>query len=179
MIYPCTRSRKDVAAAVVAPHDDDPSDPIFPVEWRPEVGAGDAYESPGGVNWRFRVPGGRELCFEDGRMGRVCYQAGVDFGDFLIWRRDDLPAYELAVVVDDAGQGITEIVRGEDLLLSTARQLLVAEALGVTYPATYHAALVCDENGQRLAKRHDALSMRTLRESGIRFSDALKGLKDV
>lgn len=179
VIYPCTRSRKDVAAAVVAPHADDPAEPIFPVEWRPADDAAEAYGDPGGVNWRFRVPDGREVHFNDGRVGPCAYVAGVDFGDFLIWRRDNLPAYELAVVVDDAAQGVTEIVRGEDLLMSTARQLLVAEALDVDYPQTYHTELVCDEFGKRLAKRHDALSMRSLRESGVRFSDALKGLDGV
>ncbi len=95
------------------------------------------------------------------------YVAGKDFGDFVIWRRDDIPAYQLAVVVDDAAMRITEVVRGADLLKSTARQILLARALGLPIPAFYHCDLLRDENGVRLAKRHDALSLRALREAGI------------
>src|SRR5438067_1067457 len=83
--------------------------------------------------------------------------------DFVIWRHDDVPAYQLAVVVDDAAMRITEVVRGEDLLRSTARQILVYRALGLESPRFYHCSLLCDESGQRLAKRHDALSLRALR----------------
>ena len=92
--------------------------------------------------------------------------AGQDFGDFLVWRRDDLPSYQLAVVVDDAAMQVTEVVRGADLLKSTARQILLGRALGVPSPAWYHCDLLRDERGQRLAKRHDALSLRALREQG-------------
>ena len=92
--------------------------------------------------------------------------AGKDFGDFVVWRHDDVPAYQLACVVDDAAMGITEVVRGADLLMSTARQILLYRALGLTPPAFYHCALMLDEKGKRLAKRHDALSLRTLRERG-------------
>ena len=92
--------------------------------------------------------------------------AGKDFGDFVVWRHDDVPAYQLACVVDDAAMQITEVVRGADLLLSTARQILLYRALGLTPPAFYHCALMLDENGKRLAKRHDALSLRALRERG-------------
>ena len=77
-----------------------------------------------------------------------------------------MPAYQLAVVIDDAAMEITEVVRGEDLLLSTARQLLLYRALGLNPPNFYHCPLINDENGQRLAKRHDALSLRSLREHG-------------
>ena len=92
--------------------------------------------------------------------------AGRDFGDFIVWRRDDLPAYQLAVVVDDAAMQISEVVRGADLLKSTARQLLLFRALGLLAPDYYHCDLVRDESGVRLAKRHDALSIRKLRELG-------------
>ncbi len=91
---------------------------------------------------------------------------GSDFGDFVVWRRDDVPAYQLAVVADDAAMQITEVVRGADLLKSTARQLLLIRALGLPIPAYYHCDLVRDEGGMRLAKRHDALSLRTLRQQG-------------
>lgn len=93
--------------------------------------------------------------------------AGRDFGDFIVWRRDDVPAYQLAVVVDDAAMGITEVVRGADLLKSTARQILLFRALGLAVPDYCHCDLVRDEAGVRLAKRHDSLSIHKLRESGF------------
>ena len=92
---------------------------------------------------------------------------GIDFGDFLVWRKDDVPAYQLAVVVDDAAMRITEVVRGADLLLSTFRQLLLRRALELPAPQFYHVPLVADSLGKRLAKRHDALSLRALRAVGL------------
>ena len=119
-----------------------------------------------GVNWRFRVPEGEEICFTDLHLGPQRMLAGRDFGDFIVWRRDDVPAYQLAVVVDDAAMGITEVVRGADLLKSTARQILLFRALGLAVPDYYHCDLVRDAAGVRLAKRHDALTIRKLRELG-------------
>ena len=84
-----------------------------------------------------------------------------------MWRKDGSPAYQLAVVVDDAAMGITEVVRGEDLLVSTAQQILLYRALGLPTPAFYHCPLVKDASGQRLAKRAGAHSLRSLREAGI------------
>jgi glutamyl-tRNA synthetase len=118
------------------------------------------------VNWRFRVPDGETVAFQDGRLGAVEFVAGRDFGDFVVWRRDDVPAYELAVVADDIAMGITEVVRGEDLLVSTARQLLLYRALGAEAPLFHHGPLVRDATGRRLAKRDAALSLRALREAG-------------
>jgi len=103
--------------------------------------------------------------------------AGRDFGDFMVWRRDDVPAYQLAVVVDDAAMGITEVVRGADLLKSTARQILVYRALGLPVPDFYHCGLVRDTAGVRLAKRHDALSIRRLREMGWTAEEVRAGTK--
>jgi len=102
----------------------------------------------------------------DGHFGPQRFVAGRDFGDFVVWRQDDAPAYQLAVVVDDAAMEITEVVRGADLLLSTARQILLYRALGLKPPAFYHCPLVTDKSGVRLAKRHDSLSLRELREAG-------------
>ena len=130
---------------------------------------------PSAANWRFRVPDGQTIQFEDRHFGPQRFVAGQDFGDFLVWRRDDLPSYQLAVVVDDAAMQITEVVRGADLLKSTARQILLAQALGLASPAWYHCDLMLDEQGQRLAKRHDALSLRALREQGKRPEDLLAG----
>ena len=108
-----------------------------------------------------------EIAFADLNLGPERYAAGRDFGDFLVWRRGDVPAYQLAVVVDDAAMRITEVVRGADLLKSTARQLLLIRALGYSTPAYFHCELVLGQSGARLAKRHDALSIRHLRESGM------------
>ena len=136
---------------------------------RREVGhptSAETREFPAGVNWRFRVPDCEEICFSDLHLGMQRMVAGRDFGDFIVWRRDDVPAYQLAVVVDDAAMRITEVVRGADLLKSTARQILLFRALGLAAPDYFHCDLVRDDAGVRLAKRHDALSVRKLREMG-------------
>jgi glutamyl-tRNA synthetase len=180
-VYPCRCSRKDLARSAQAPHDED-DEPVYPGTCRPGTckpgtrtpgiyrpqASGEMVvpESPAGLNWRFRVPDGEVIAFDDGHFGPQRYIAGRDFGDFLVWRRDDVPAYQLAVVVDDAAMHITEVVRGADLLRSTARQILIYRALGLEPPAWYHCPLINDEHGQRLAKRHDALSLRALREQG-------------
>jgi glutamyl-tRNA synthetase len=122
---------------------------------------------PAGVNWRFRIPDNETIALEDSGAGARSYIAGRDFGDFVVWRRDDVPAYQLACVVDDAAMQITEVVRGADLLKSTARQILLYRALGLTLPAWHHCPLLRDANGQRLAKRTDALSLRILRDRGL------------
>jgi glutamyl-tRNA synthetase len=101
--------------------------------------------------------------------------AGRDFGDFVVWRRDGVPSYQLACVADDAAMGITEVVRGADLLKSTARQILLNCALGYNNPAWFHCRLVVDRNGRRLAKRHDSLSLRALRQRGLTPADILAG----
>ena len=161
-IYPCTCSRKDLAQSAQAPHDLD-DEPMYPGTCR---GRKSAAKEPAGLNWRFRVPDGESIVFTDGALGRQEFKAGFDFGDFVVWRRDDVPSYQLAVVADDDRMAITEVVRGADLLKSTARQILLYRALGLRPPAWYHCALVTDEQGTRLAKRHDALSLRTLRQRG-------------
>ncbi|MGB9232878.1 MAG: glutamate--tRNA ligase family protein, partial [Terriglobales bacterium] len=125
------------------------------------------FSAPAGVNWRFRVPDGEQIRFTDMNLSEQRYVAGHDFGDFLVWRRDDVPSYQLAVVVDDAAMRITEVVRGADLLKSTARQLLLLRALTLPVPAHFHCELLRDTAGARLAKRHDALSIRQLRQNGM------------
>ena len=170
VIYPSPHSRRDVEQAATAPHDAD-AEPLFPTALRPA--RRERAAAPGGVPWRFRVPDGRAIEFDDALAGRVCRTAGVDFGDFVIWRRDDLPAYELAVVADDHAMEIAEVVRGADLLTSTARQILLSEALGWTPPAWCHAPLVCDAAGRRLAKRTGGLAIRDLREAGWTPADVL------
>lgn len=174
-IYACTCSRQDVLRSASAPHAAE-DEPIYPGTCRPvpprsgttlSIPEPPPSEKTGvGVNWRFRVADGEVIEFVDGHLGRQRFTAGQDFGDFVIWRQDDIPAYQLAVVVDDGAMKITEVVRGEDLLRSTARQILIYRALGLQAPSFYHCPLLCDESGQRLAKRHAALSLRNLRERG-------------
>lgn len=177
-LYPCSCSRRELSGIAQAPHEDASAasrvrregdeGPMYPGTCRSRGGRDLAqrYDSPVGVNWRFRVPDGEVVAFDDGRLGPQRFVAGEDFGDFPVWRRDDVPAYQLAVVADDHAMQITEVVRGADLLLSAARQILLYRALGWPERRWYHCPLVLDERGERLAKRHDALAIRTLREQG-------------
>jgi glutamyl-tRNA synthetase len=166
VIYPCTCSRKELSSAASAPNDAD-HEPLYSGHCRRRIGEAGGYEAPAGVNWRFRAPDGERVAFDDAHLGTQSYIVGRDFGDFVVWRRDDVPAYQLAVVVDDAAMHITEVVRGADLLKSTARQLLLIHALGLAKPAYFHCDLIRDALGARLAKRTDALSLRALREQGL------------
>lgn len=173
-IYPCNRSRKDMREAPSAPHESVyGTEKIYPPRWRPQPGSWSAVQSPDGYNWRFRVPDGLEITFCDGACGEQSFTAGVDFGDFPVWRRDGVPAYELAVVVDDAMMKITEVVRGMDLLRSTARQLLLFKALQHPPPSYFHCPLILDDDGQRLAKRNDAESIQALRKKGMTPEEVL------
>ena len=174
VVYPSLVSRREARDAAHAPHDDEEdAEPLFPPALRPAPGVGRDASSPSGVVWRFRVPDGETVRFTDAMRGPQAFTAGVDFGDFVVWRKDDVPAYELAVVVDDVAMGITEVVRGEDLLRSTARQLLVYRALGAPPPAWCHLPLVRDAEGRRLAKRHQAQSIRELRARGLTPAEVL------
>jgi glutamyl-tRNA synthetase len=162
-IYPCTCSRKDIRDAVTAPHAAD-DEVIYPGTCR---GNSKLKIENSKFAWRFRVPDGETIGFKDENLGEQKFVAGKDFGDFVVWRSDGVPAYQLACVTDDAAMGITEVVRGADLLVSTARQILLYRALNLPVPAFFHCELMLDDAGQRLAKRHDSLSLRTLRGQGI------------
>jgi glutamyl-tRNA synthetase len=182
-IFPCTRSRRDVLEAASAPHEGEGAvddEPVYPKEFRP---ARDAPLPPLGesvaVNWRFRVPDDEEITFRDERCGVQRATAGRDFGDFLVWRKDDMPSYQLATAVDEIELGISEVVRGADLIKSTFRQLLLLRALGRTAPRYYHTPLMTDEEGERLAKRHDALALRTLREQGVTSESLIHSFQSV
>jgi glutamyl/glutaminyl-tRNA synthetase len=165
-IYPCSCSRKDLERAHSAPHEDD-DETLYPGTCRSKLPQAHEWQSPAGISWRFKVPESTPITFLDHHQGKQQFIAGRDFSDFLVWRRDDVPAYQLAVVVDDQAMRISEVVRGADLLRSTARQLLLIEALAYTVPEYFHCPLMRDENNLRLAKRHDALSLRRLREQGV------------
>lgn len=164
-LYPCTCSRRDVQRALRAPHSGD-DEPIYPGTCRVDGPSAATPAKNGNVNWRFRTPIGEKIVFTDGNLGPQQFVSGEDFGDFVVWRHDQLPSYQLAVVVDDHAMQITEVVRGADLLVSTARQILLYRALGHHVPEFFHCPLVVDAHGKRLAKRHDSLSVRRLREQG-------------
>lgn len=169
-VYPCSCSRKEVQNSQRAPNLGD-EEPLY---------AGTCRAGMSGQMrcWRFRVPDGRKLRFLDLAQGEQIFEAGRDFGDFVVWRPQGGPSYQLACAVDDGLMGITEVVRGADLLLSTARQMLLYEALGYSTPDFYHCPLVLDEQGVRLAKRHDALSLRSLRQQGATPAQILERFSD-
>uniref|UniRef100_UPI004049FF50 tRNA glutamyl-Q(34) synthetase GluQRS n=1 Tax=Cephaloticoccus sp. TaxID=1985742 RepID=UPI004049FF50 len=167
LIFPCIHSRRDVQEAAGAPHADD-DEPIYPRDFRPPTNSELLpLETVISVNWRFRVPDNELITFQDGLQGEQTAMAGQDFGDFLVWRKDNTPSYQLATVADDIATGVTEVVRGADLIRSTFRQLLLFRALQQNPPAFSHCPLMRDESGQRLAKRHDSLSLRALRAAGV------------
>lgn len=185
-IYPCNCSRRDVMAAVGAPHEGE-DEPIYPGTCRPSLElrvaepprplTADSQAFIGNPsaslrqNWRFAVPYGEEIRFNDGNFGEQSAVAGVDFGDFLVWRKDGLPSYQLACVVDDALMQISEVVRGGDLMASTFRQILLYRAFGWEPPSFYHCPLVRDEMGRRLSKRDASTTLRGLRASGFSPED--------
>jgi glutamyl/glutaminyl-tRNA synthetase len=182
-IYPCTCSRSDLDRMTQAPHEDPahtPDDePLYTGRCRPSHLAPAIFNPH--TNYRFRVPDGEAIQFLDNNLGPQSFVAGRDFGDFLVWRRQlsnqpadqGLPSYQLACVVDDAFMSITEVVRGADLLRSTARQILLQRALDLPQVHYFHTHLLRDSAGIRLAKRHDALAIRTLRERGLAPADVV------
>jgi glutamyl/glutaminyl-tRNA synthetase len=171
-VYACTCSRKDLARLAQAPHEEEDADPIYDNHCRPNL-AITTMPLPN-TAYRFRVPDVEAITFTDQNLGPQRFVAGEDFGDFVLWSRDGIPSYQLATVVDDAAMHITEVVRGRDLLKSTARQILLQKALDLPTPKYFHTHLLTDEHGTRLAKRHDALSIRTLREKGLSPAEVLR-----
>lgn len=163
LAYGCSCSRRDIERAASAPHAED-GELCYPGTCR-ERGL---VPGPGGppLALRFRVPAG-EVALEDGILGPYRCNVAREVGDFLLARRDGTFAYQLAVVVDDARSGVTEVVRGADLLPSAARQWLLQRALGLPSPRGYHVPLVLDADGRRLAKRSGALALAELRARGV------------
>ncbi len=170
-LFPCSYSRKELQNLASAPHGLGVKT-AYPLELRPQnlpvdwfatqqKGLGDA------VNIRFKVgPGIR--AFTDLVQGRIEQDVQAAVGDFVVKRRDGLFAYQLAVVVDDLAMEISEVVRGEDLLHSTARQLMLIEALGGKPPVYAHVPLIRNAEGEKLSKRDAGLTLRALREAGVR-----------
>lgn len=168
-IYPCRCTRKEIeAAALSAPHGDEHElrypgtcRPAAPTPLPPET-----LDQPG-VAWRLPVPDGATTFF-DHVAGEHSHNIAATTGDFLVATKEGLPSYQLAVVVDDARQGIDRIVRGDDLLGSTHRQILLQERLGIAPPPEYyHLPLVIGEDGRRLAKRHGDSRISHYRELGV------------
>ncbi len=186
LAYPCTCSRRDLALSTHAPHEDPAAEsddePLYNNRCRPVDPTASLFDPRRPRRtYRFRIPDDTPIAFTDLHAGPQTFTPGTDFGDFLIWRKPltsnpsdlGLPSYQLACVVDDAFTRITEVVRGRDLLKSTARQILLQRALGYPTPNYFHCDLLRDTNGVRLAKRHDALALRTLRAQGLSPSDIL------
>lgn len=165
--YPCVCSRGDIQSIVSAPHGSEHAG-RYPGTCRGKFTSCEQAERETGklAGIRARVPEAL-WAFEDGVSGSRGSNVAKDVGDFLIVRRDKIPSYQLAVVVDDARQGVTTVVRGEDLLDSTPRQLFLYHALGLPPPEFCHVPLVVDAAGVRLAKRSAGLSLRELRERGV------------
>lgn len=167
LAYPCICQRAEILAAQGAPHAG-AFEPRYPGTCRDRFATiAEAQRTtgrPAGLRFRAR-PG--LVAFRDGIAGPIGVDVQATVGDFLITRKDQAPAYQLAVVVDDAAECVSHVLRGEDLLPSTARQLLLYEALGKPPPMWFHLPLVCDATGRRLAKRSDDLSLHELREHDV------------
>ncbi len=164
-LFPCRVSRRELRTMASAPHGPARGAP-YPASLRPRHLAPQWFDDVSGAAIRFMVPD-REVSFTDRLHGIQTENVSCAVGDFVLRRRDDLYAYQLAVVVDDLRMGITEVVRGEDLLSSTARQILLVEALGGTRPAYAHVPLVLTAAGKKLSKRDADLTVAFLRDAGI------------
>jgi glutamyl/glutaminyl-tRNA synthetase len=145
-IYPCRCSRQEIATAASAPHG---AEPVYP-----GTCSDAAVPAEQARAWRFRVPAGI-VTFEDGVFGTISQDVARDVGDFVIRREqpERAYAYQLAVVADDAAQEITQVVRGADLLDSTARQILLGRAFGFPIPSFAHMPLLVSQSGDKLSKR--------------------------
>ena len=169
LVYPCVCSRRDVEAGQSAPHAEEGL--YYPGTCRDRFASYEAARRtlPEGrlPAWRFRVGVGETVRFVDGFRGPYEQDVSAQIGDFVLARDPDGAGYMLAVVADDAAMGITEVVRGDDLLSATPRQLLLYRALGLTPPAFLHVPLVVSEEGRRLAKRHGDTRIAALREAGV------------
>jgi glutamyl-tRNA synthetase len=165
LVYPCTCTRKDVEHAASAPHAEHEG-PIYPgICGHRQVADAASLRQP--FAWRFRV-GDESPAFIDGFHGPTHVDLRDIGGDFVVWKSAGTPSYQLAVVVDDAAQAVTEVIRGDDLISSTPRQLLLYRALNLSPPRFTHVPLVVGPDGRRLAKRHGDTRLSTLRAAGVR-----------
>ena len=165
--YPCVCTRREIHAAS-APHEADGGETRYPGTCRDRFASRAQAERASGraAGVRLRVPPGpREL--EDAFAGTFSQDVDAEVGDVLLLRRDGVVSYQLAVVVDDARQGVTEVLRGDDLRSSATRQWHLQQALGLSSPTWIHVPLVVGDDGQRLAKRRGDLALARLREDGV------------
>ena len=149
-IYPCKKSRKEIQA--LGKKSTVWNEYLFPQELCPIQKHYEKAEVDLNTNWRFRTQWDEKVSFVDGRKGKQTFEVGKDFADFLVWRKDGFASYELATVVDDHLMKISEIVRGEDLLVSSARQYVLFDGLNWAHPQFYHCELVLDQKGRKLSK---------------------------
>jgi glutamyl-tRNA synthetase len=166
-VYPCTCTRADIARAASAPHAEDEG-PVYPGTCAGRS-AGDAESlrrNGRAFAWRFRVPA-QWITWDDLVLGRLTLDPARLGGDFLVAREGLGPAYQLAVVHDDAAMGVTQVIRGDDLVPSTPRQVLLYQALGWKPPAFGHVPLAVGGDGRRLAKRDASIKLATLRAAGV------------
>lgn len=168
LVYPCYCSRAEVARAASAPQGAGDEGPRYPGTCRHLSAAERRTREAAGRRpcLRFRVPN-RLIAFTDLVAGPMAQNVAQAVGDFIVSRSDGIPAYQFAVVVDDGLMQITQVVRGADLLSSTARQIALFEALGFAVPAFGHVPLVLDAQGARLAKREQAAGVGALRAAGV------------
>jgi len=167
LVYPCTCTRSDIERSASAPHAEHEG-AVYPGTCSSRRVADAATLS--NYAWRMRANG--DFPYHDGYRG---VEAGKLDGDFVVWKSAGTPAYQLAVVVDDAAAGVTEVIRGDDLAPSTPRQLLLYQSLNLTPPRFSHVPLVVGPDGRRLAKRHGDTRLATLRAAGV-TAEALLGL---
>ena len=177
-VYPCVCSRREIEIAARAPHEGEEG-PVYPGTCRGKFrDADDARRRAGRAPcWRFAVDhSNSRVEFDDALHGRCGFDAARQLGDFVVFRSDDIAAYQLATVVDDHAQGVTEVVRGDDLVTSTPRQLMLYHALGLTPPRFFHVPLVLDAAGHRMAKRRDSTRLAALREAGVSTAQVVGAL---
>lgn len=164
--YPCELTRSQIELAASAPQEG-AHDVRFPADLRPAPIRPSPFDAEAATNWRFAVDAG-DVVFEDALAGPQRQRPADDIGDFVIWTRRKQPAYQLAVIVDDHRQGVSDVVRGDDLLPSASRQMLLYEALGLgPTPRWWHLPLVVGTDGRRLAKRHGDTRLSFYRERGV------------
>lgn len=162
-LYPCTCTRAQLKAIASAPHGIGSEGPAYPGLCRGRPFTEELLKTRHAL--RFQLPD-EPLAFTDGVFGEQSFPPGAG-GDFVVKRSDDMIGYQLAVAVDDAAMGITDVLRGEDLLDSTPRQIFLLRALGLPVPRYAHVPLILGEDGKRLAKRHGSVTLRELRGRGV------------
>lgn len=174
VVYPCYCTRKELRDIAGAPHVDDAGAP-YPGLCRTLTKEQRAAKEAEGRRHSLRLFCPLEVPwhFTDRIVGEMCMTLGECGGDFALRRSDGVYAYQLAVVVDDIAMGVTQVVRGNDILASTPRQLYLYSLLGASPPEYAHLPLVADADGERLAKRHAALTLATLRDAGVRAETLL------